>query len=138
MPKSKTTPKKVYKAPKQSPKPLKDTKILLPLTSEQKQEWQKRALDAGYKSLTPFIRDCVERGKIYVTLPAPLINEKTYVELNKIGINLNQITRRINEAVKIGLPITDNPTALIKELQSQIKEVQLQLLGLSEISAHDS
>ncbi|BDA76586.1 hypothetical protein CAL7716_107520 (plasmid) [Calothrix sp. PCC 7716] len=73
-----------------------------------------------------------------MTLPAPLINEKTYVELNKIGINLNQITRRINEAVKIGLPITDNPTALIKELQSQIKEVQLQLLGLSDISAHDS
>jgi Bacterial mobilisation protein (MobC) len=137
MPKSKTTPKKTIKKVKSKPKPLKDIKILLPLTSEQKQEWQQRAKEANYKSLTPFIRDCVERGKIYVTLPAPAINEQTYVELNRIGINLNQIARSINEALKIRLPITDNPIAQIAELQAKIKEVQLQLLGLSQNSKDD-
>ncbi len=133
MAKPKNNAKKTIKKLKSKPKPLKDTKILLPLTSEQKSEWQQRATDAGYKSLTPFIRDCVEKSKLYVTLPAPPINEQTYVELNKIGTNLNQITRRINEAVLRGLPITDNSTALIKELQSKVKEIQLQLLGLSNI-----
>ncbi|MBW4505067.1 MAG: MobC family plasmid mobilization relaxosome protein [Scytonematopsis contorta HA4267-MV1] len=137
MAKPKSTPKKTIRKLKSTPKPKKDTKILLPLTSEQKLDWQQRATDANYKSLTPFIRDCVEKSKIYVNLPAPPINEETYIELNKIGTNLNQITRRINEAVKIGLPITDNPTALIKELQSQIKEVQLQLLGLSHTGNDD-
>ena len=124
-------PKKTIQKIRSTPKPLKESKILLPLTSQQKIEWQQRAKDAGYKSLTPFIRDCVEKSKIVVNSPAPPINEATYMELNKIGVNLNQMTRRINEAVKSGLPITDNSTALLEKLYSLIKEVRLQVLGLS-------
>lgn len=125
-------PKKTIQKTKSTPKPLKESKILLPLTSQQKIEWQQRAKGAGYKSLTPFIRDCVEKSKIVVKSPIPSINKTTYIELNKIGVNLNQMTRRFNEAVKSGLAITDNSTTLIKELHSKIDKLQLQLLGLPD------
>ncbi|MEM6751609.1 MAG: plasmid mobilization relaxosome protein MobC [Cyanobacteria bacterium P01_C01_bin.38] len=111
---------------------LKDTKILLPLTSDQKTEWREKATSTGYKSLTVFIRDFIDKGKIVVNLPAPPVNEKTYIELNRIGTNINQMTRRLNSAAKSGLPITDNSTSLLEELSSKIKEVQLQVLGLSD------
>jgi hypothetical protein len=53
-------------------------------------------------------------------LTIPEVNRQTIYELKKIGNNLNQQTRAINEAVKIGSqPLTSN----VKEYLQTIKEL---------------
>ncbi|MCF2152327.1 MobC family plasmid mobilization relaxosome protein [Desmonostoc muscorum LEGE 12446] len=53
-------------------------------------------------------------------LTIPEVNRQTIYELKKIGNNLNQQTRAINEAVKIGSqPLTSN----LKEYLQTIKEL---------------
>ncbi|UYD31082.1 plasmid mobilization relaxosome protein MobC (plasmid) [Tolypothrix sp. PCC 7712] len=53
-------------------------------------------------------------------LTIPEVNRQTIYELKKIGNNLNQQTRAINEAVKIGSqPLTNN----VKEYLQTIKEL---------------
>lgn len=124
-------PKKTIRRLKPITKPLKNSKILLPLTSEQKQEWQQRAKDAGYKSLTVFIRDFIDKGKISIQKPAPPVNEATFIELHKIGVNLNQAIRLLHIIVNSGVIIPDDTIHSIEELQSIINVLRLKVLGLS-------
>jgi ribosomal protein L11 len=65
------------------------------------------------------------------TLPAPipLLNEQTYWELGKIGVNLNQITHAINRAVKEGQGVSCDSRTEIEEVRTLLNEVRLQVLG---------
>jgi hypothetical protein len=65
-------------------------------------------------------------------LPAPIpqINEQTYWELGKIGVNLNQITHAINRAFQEGSDVAVDPRAEILAVKTALDEIRLQLLGL--------
>ena len=66
------------------------------------------------------------------TLPAPIpeINQQTYWELGKIGVNLNQITHAVNRAIKEGSAIAVDPRPEILEVKKMLDEIRFELLGL--------
>jgi hypothetical protein len=101
----------------------------LRLTQLEREQWEAMAEEVGLENnLSKFVRHCVERR----TLPAPIpeINEQTYWELGKIGVNLNQITHAINRAVKEGSDVAVDPRREILAVKTALSEIRLQLLGL--------
>jgi uncharacterized coiled-coil protein SlyX len=62
------------------------------VTEEEKQRIIKRA--AKFQSTAAYLREMALKGKI-VERP-PSITLEHYMELNKIGNNINQLTRRVN------------------------------------------
>jgi hypothetical protein len=100
----------------------------LRLTQLEREQWEAMAEAVGLgNNLSKFVRHCVEKR----TLPAPIpqINEQTYWELGKIGVNLNQITHAINRAVKEGSDVAVDPRAEIEAVKTALDEIRLQLLG---------
>lgn len=100
----------------------------LRLTELEREQWEAMAEEVGLgNNLSKFVRHCVERR----TLPAPIpqINEQTYWELGKIGVNLNQITHAINRAVKEGSDVAVDPRKEILAVKTALDEIRLQLLG---------
>jgi hypothetical protein len=101
----------------------------LRLTELEREQWEAMAEEVGLgNNLSKFVRHCVERR----TLPAPIpqINEQTYWELGKIGVNLNQITHAINRAFQEGSDVAVDPRAEILAVKTALDEIRLQLLGL--------
>ena len=101
----------------------------LRLTQLEREQWEVMAEEVGLgNNLSKFVRHCVERR----SLPAPIpeINQQTYWELGKIGVNLNQITHAINRAVKEGSDAAVDPRAEILAVKTALSEIRLQLLGL--------
>jgi len=100
----------------------------LRLTLSERERWLVMAEEVGLgNNLSKFVRHCVEKR----TLPAPIpqINEQTYWELGKIGVNLNQITHAINRAVKEGQGVSCDSRTEIEAVRTLLNEVRLQLLG---------
>jgi hypothetical protein len=60
--------------------------------------------------------------------PIPQVNKETYSELTRIGININQLTRAVNTAVKLVHSPTIDPGEL-ETLRQTLKKLQLELLG---------
>jgi hypothetical protein len=101
----------------------------LRLTQLERERWEVMAEEVGLgNNLSKFVRHCVERR----SLPAPIpeINQQTYWELGKIGVNLNQITHAINRAVKEGSLVAVDPRPEIEVIKTVLDEIRLQLLGL--------
>jgi hypothetical protein len=99
----------------------------LRLTLSERERWEVMAEEVGLgNNLSKFVGHCVEKR----TLPAPIpqINKQTYLELNKIGVNLNQITYAINRAVKECRGISCDSRAEIETVRKLLNEVRLQLL----------
>jgi hypothetical protein len=132
-----TTAKKVFQAGRKSkPKPKRTSLISLRLTESEKEDWEAKAEAAGMgKNLSKFIRYCVERDRIYITPPVPAINEATYVELGRIGNNINQIAYAINRSVKMGEAIAVDPRPEIEALKPLLLEINPELPSSSEQSA---
>jgi hypothetical protein len=100
----------------------------LRLTQLEREHWEVMAEEVGLgNNLSKFVRHCVERR----SLPAPIpeINQQTYWELGKIGVNLNQITHAINRAVKEGSLVAVAPRPEIEAVKTALDEIRLQLLG---------
>lgn len=51
------------------------------------------------RSISRFIRDCAMEPKIRVIEKHPLINEKLFLEVHRIGVNINQIAYKVNAKV---------------------------------------
>ena len=101
----------------------------LRLTELEREQWEAMAEEVGLgNNLSKFVRHCVEKRSLPV--PIPQINEQTYWELGKIGVNLNQITHAINRAVKEGSLVAVDPRAEILAVKTALSEIRLQLLGL--------
>lgn len=101
----------------------------LRLTQLEREHWEVMAEEVGLgNNLSKFVRHCVERR----SLPAPIpeINQQTYWELGKIGVNLNQITHAINRAVKEGSDVAVDPRPEIEVIKTALSEIRLQLLRL--------
>ena len=100
----------------------------LRLTLSERERWSALAEEVGLgNNLSKFVRHCVEKR----SLPAPIpeINQQTYWELGKSGVNLNQITHAINRAVKEGIGVSCDSRAEIEAVRTLLNEVRLQLLG---------
>jgi hypothetical protein len=101
----------------------------LRLTSSEREQWFAMAEAVGLgNNLSKFVRHCVEKRSL--PAPIPLLNEQTYWELGKIGVNLNQITHAINRAVKEGSPVAVDPRREIEAIHTALDEIRLQRLGL--------
>jgi hypothetical protein len=101
----------------------------LRLTQLERERWEAMAEEVGLgNNLSKFVRHCVEKRSL--PAPIPQINEQTYWELGKIGVNLNQITHAINRAVKEGSLVAVDPRAEILAVKTALSEIRLQLLGL--------
>lgn len=126
----KTNNKKVFKAGRKSqPKPKRTSLISLRLMEEEKEVWEAKAEEAGLgNNLSKFIRYCVEHR--HIAPPAPAINSDTYAELGRIGNNINQIAYAINHSIKMGEPVTTNPTEEIEALFPLLQEVKQMLIGM--------
>jgi hypothetical protein len=100
----------------------------LRLTQLEREQWEAMAEAVGLgNNLSKFVRHCVERRSL--PAPIPQINEQTYWELGKIGVNLNQITHAINRAVKEGSKVAVDPRPEIEAVKTALDEIRLQLLG---------
>ncbi len=100
----------------------------LRLTSSEREQWEAMAEAVGLgNNLSKFVRHCVEKRSL--PAPIPQINEQTYWELGKIGVNLNQITHAINRAVKEGSIVAVDPRPEIEAIHTALDEIRLQLLG---------
>ncbi len=128
------TPQNIFGHPMTKPDRIKLNKekrsnvFRLRLTLSERERWSALAEEVGLgNNLSKFVRHCVEKR----TLPAPIpqINEQTYWELGKIGVNLNQITHAINRAVKEGQGVSCDSLSEIEAVRTLLNEVRLQLLG---------
>jgi hypothetical protein len=100
----------------------------LRLTELEREQWEAMAEEVGLgNNLSKFVRHCVEKRSL--PAPIPQINEQTYWELGKIGVNLNQITHAINRAVKEGSDVAADPRREILSVKTALSEIRLQLLG---------
>ncbi|MEA5574801.1 plasmid mobilization protein [Calothrix sp. UHCC 0171] len=82
-------------------------------------------------SVTEFIRRAALRRQVVEAPPPPQINWKLYEELNAIGVNLNQIAKAVNRAVKSGQGANVDVGRLqnlVDRLNGAIRETQMQLL----------
>ena len=82
-------------------------------------------------SLTEFIRRAALRRQVVEPPPPPQLNWKLYEELNSIGVNLNQIAKAVNRAVKSGKGANvdvERLQNLVTKLNASIRETQMQLL----------
>lgn len=82
-------------------------------------------------SVTEFIRRAALRRQVVEPPPPPQINWKLYEELNAIGVNLNQIAKAVNRAVKSGRGANvdvERLQNLVTQLNAAIRETQMQLL----------
>jgi hypothetical protein len=98
------------------------------LTPAEKTAWKEKAAAVGM-NLNEYIRHCVERRAITTPIQ-PEINRVTVVELGRIGVNLNQQVRAMNTALASGqfIPNVDESLAIIQELYTAVKQLQLQIL----------
>jgi len=94
------------------------------------EQLKKKAYEARV-SITEFIRRAALRRRVVEPPPPPQLNWKLYEELNAIGVNLNQIAKAANKAVKSGQDVNidvEQLQNLVNSLRASIRETQMQLL----------
>jgi hypothetical protein len=96
------------------------------ITNREKLQIEFRANLAGLK-VSDYLRKTALQREI--PRPIPQVNKETYSELTRIGININQLTRAVNTALKLGHSPTIDPAEL-ENLQQTLKKLQLELLGV--------
>ena len=89
--------------------------VMVRFTKNEAEEVDKKR---GKTARAVFIRLCVNGAKI--TPPIPSINIEARMELAKIGGNLNQIAKSINQGLVPDIP----------EIQREIGKLRLSLLGI--------
>jgi hypothetical protein len=98
--------------------------------SDEYEQLKEKAYSARV-SISEFIRRAALRRRVVEPPPPPQLNWKLYEELNSIGVNLNQIAKAANIAVKSGQGANidvDQLQKLVDSLRASIKETQMQLL----------
>lgn len=78
----------------QQKKQLKNKKITIKVDLETREELHALAEKAGYNSMSQYMLDCSLNPVLYIEDPGPFIETNTH--LNRIGVNINQIARKVN------------------------------------------
>ena len=87
-----------------------------------------RALESGMKA-----SELIRKNALMRPLPRRVskIDLKTYIELGRIGNNLNQLTKAANTALKYGLsPPAD--TGELQELSKLLHSIRLKIAGVDD------
>ncbi len=98
--------------------------------ADEYEQLKKKAYEARV-SIGEFIRRAALRRRVVEPPPPPQLNWKLYEELQAIGVNLNQIAKAVNTAVKAGQDINidvEQLQNLVESLYTSIRETQMQLL----------
>ncbi len=98
--------------------------------ADEYEQLKKKAYEARV-SIGEFIRRAALRRRVVELRPPPQLNWKLYEELQAIGVNLNQIAKAVNTAVKIGQEVNidkEQLQKLVESLGASIRETQMQLL----------
>jgi hypothetical protein len=66
-------------------------------------------------------------GAVLPKVPAPKVDQDTYLALSRIGNNLNQIARRINSPHEV-IPGSNEIQTSLAELEEALKRVRLGVL----------
>ena len=69
--------------------------------------------------------------------PIPEVNRETYLELGRIGNNLNQQTRACHRALHQGQTLPMSPEQ-IEAVAAQVEQVRLEVLGLAPADDSDA
>lgn len=94
-------------------KDIRNKIIILRLTEEEKEQAVKAAKEVGL-TLSSYVRKMILRNKI-----VSKTDVQTLFELNKIGVNLNQLVRHINM-----LPVEENIVSSLDDINTFIRELK--------------
>jgi hypothetical protein len=94
---------------------------------------EEKASAAGLK-LSEYLRQAGLKRPQRKSLPE--INRNTYVELGRIGNNLNQLTKACHTALKKGVGCNIDPTVL-ESLSTQLNQVRLEVIGVNPKETED-
>ncbi|MGH2412219.1 MAG: plasmid mobilization protein [Microcystaceae cyanobacterium] len=104
----------------------------LRLSQEERAALEARAVEAGLK-LSEYLR----RAGLFQHLPQrrslPEVNRQTYLELGRIGNNINQLTKACHTALKQGGGCNIDPT-LLQSLSNQLDQIRLEVLAIDPSS----
>lgn len=98
--------------------------------ADEYEQLKKKAYEARV-SIGEFIRRAALRRRVVEPPPPPQLNWKLYEQLQAIGVNLNQIAKAVNTAVKVGQDVNidrEELQNLVESLGASIRETQMQLL----------
>jgi len=101
-------------------------KITLYLTSGEKEQVQSRA---GTLPVGRYCRNII-LGKRQSLQRIPEVNRLTYLELGRIGNNLNQLARAVHQARLEGISFAIDPQNL-EDLRETIRNIQLQVMSIN-------
>lgn len=103
----------------------------LRLSKAERAALEEKASEAGLK-LSAYLREAglsktVQKRNNFI----PQINRETYVELGRIGININQLAKAANTSVLKGLECNINTNEL-ENLLALLQEMRLAVLGVKD------
>ena len=103
----------------------------LRLSTTERAALEEKAKEAGLK-LSAYLREAglnktIQNPKKFI----PQINRAVYVELGRIGININQLAKAANTSVLKGLECNINTNEL-SELLSLLQEIRLSVMGIKD------
>lgn len=102
---------------KKEPARVRPQQIKFWVTEEEKQRIEKRA--AKFQSTAAYLREIALKGKIVERPPSITLDH--YLELNRIGNNINQLTRQVN---------SEEANIFHKRTKKEIEQVLTELTGL--------
>ena len=117
------------------PNPEKRKNWTLRLSPSERATLEEKAASVGLK-LSPYLREAGLKKTIQPKNPIPEINRATYVELGRIGNNINQIAKAAHISIKRGTGCNVNPHEL-SALLTVLKEIRLQVLAISDNQKDD-
>lgn len=102
---------------KKEPARVRPQQVKFWVTEEEKQRIEKRA--AKFQSTAAYLREIALKGKIVERPPSITLDH--YLELNRIGNNINQLTRQVN---------SEEANIFHKRTKKEIEQVLTELTGL--------
>ena len=114
--------------PKKSPSTVRNHSYPVRLSNIELEMLRNRALEAGIKA-----SELVRRNALMRPLPKRVskVDLKTYIELGRIGNNLNQLTKGVNTALKYGVtPPADKGE--LQELLELLHSIRLKIAGVDD------
>lgn len=112
-----------------SPSKKKEKRQIFPLrlSPSERLELENKAAGAGLK-LSQYLRQTGLRRKMRPRVPE--INRETYLELGRIGNNLNQLTKVCHIALKQGTDCNIDIN-LLRSLGDKLDQVRLSVIGIN-------
>ena len=108
----------------------------LRLSPSERAVLEEKAKSCGLK-LSAYLREAGLKKKISSRVNrVPEINRATYVELGRIGNNINQIAKAANISVKRGMGCNVNPREL-SALLALLKQIRLEVMAIADDTGND-